>query len=155
MYMLQSLTVAVAAATGLASAASLPGVMKRSPEPALVDGKYVVSRQAQFDNHATYTFDGLSDLPAGLDRSLDVIGSTHKYIAENVFVRDGYLQLLVNGGQTSMPYTGGQVVTSEHNIFHASVRTVAILSEPKGVCNGESFSRGRRQQTGAAPVKQD
>lgn len=153
MYMLQSLTVAVAAATGLASAASLPSIMKRSPEPALVDGKYVVSRQAQFDNHATYTFDGLSDLPSGLDRSLDVIGSTHKYVAENVFVRDGYLQLLVNGGQTSMPYTGGQVVTSEHNIFYASVRTVAILSEPKGVCNGESRNKQRPQGQGKVPPK--
>lgn len=129
----QLLSLAVA---GLAAANPLSKVTKRSPAPERVNGKYLVDRQNEFDNHSLWTFEG-SDLPAGLERSAYPVGSTHTYLRENAIVRDGYLELLVNGGQTSMPYTCAEVVTSASNIRYASVRTVAILTEPAGVCNGK------------------
>jgi hypothetical protein len=122
------------------SANPISSVIKRSPAPELVNGKYLVDRQSQFDNHVTWTFEGGS-LPQGLYASNYPVGSTHLYRSENVNIRDGYLELLVNGGQTSMPYTCGEVATEVANIRYASVRTVAIFTEPAGVCNGKPPSR--------------
>lgn len=127
------------AGIGFTTASPLSSIAKRSPEPELVDGKYIVNRQTEFANHAFWTFEGGS-LPSGLWPSNYPVGSTHTYTPSNVIIRDGYLDLLVPGGQTSQPYSCGEVVTEVTNIKYASVRTVAILTEPAGVCNGEYIS---------------
>lgn len=102
----------------------------------MINGKHVVSGQAEFDNFVSWTFEG-STLPDGLSPSNYGVGGSQEYVPENVIVRDGYVDLLVNGGQTAMPYTCAEFVTDVTNIKYASVRTVAILTEPAGVCNGE------------------
>lgn len=134
MSLVQTLTAALLGA-GLTAASPLSSMVKRSPEPVQRDGKYIVSRQAEFDNHVSWTFEGES-LPEGLSVSAYPVQDTHVYKSDNIAVRDGYLELLVPGGQSAMPYTCGEVVTDVDNIKYASVRTVAILSEPAGVCNG-------------------
>lgn len=144
MYFLSTITTALLA-VGLVSAIPQSNIIKRSPEPAYEDGKYVVDRQAQFSNKAVFTFES-GRLPAGL-RASNYGGGARTFVPSNVNIRNGYLELLVNGGQTAMPYKCGEVVTTVENIKHASVRTVAILTEPAGVCNGKSlvnrkFSRG-------------
>lgn len=135
MYFTKTLLATLFSAT-LSAGLSVPTITKRSPQPALEKGKYVVSRQAEFDNHVSWTFEGGS-LPEGLTASNYGAGETREFIPDNAIVRGGYLELLVNGGQTAMPYTCGEVVTNVENIKFASVRTVAILTEPAGVCNGE------------------
>lgn len=135
MHLVSYLSVALTA-VGLTVAAPQPSVMKRSPEPTFEDGKYLIDRATSFSKKATYTFTG-SSLPQGLSASNYNAGSTHKFTPSNVKVRNGYLELLVNGGQTAMPYKSAEVVTDIENIKYASVRTVAILSEPAGVCNGK------------------
>lgn len=134
--MLLTTSLTAALAIGLTSAHPATQVLKRSASPELVNGKYIVDRQSQFANSATYTFDGDS-LPDGLYKST-YSGDTHGFSAANAYLEDGYLNLLVNGGQTQMPYTCGEVTTVVENIKYASVRTVAILTEPAGVCNGTS-----------------
>lgn len=128
-------TISIASATiGLVSCA--PQVHKRSPLPEFKDGKYIVDRQTEFANHAEYTFDS-GNVPDGLHISNYVNDPTREWSQDNVQVRDGYLELLVNGGQMSMPYVGAEVTTVVENIKYASVRTTAILTEPWGVCNGK------------------
>lgn len=129
MYIAQALSVALLAGPAAAMLA------KRSPEPAIENGKFVVSRQSQFDNHLSFSFDGDS-LPDGLTASDYGSGDGPGYKPANAVVSDGYLQLTVPGGQTEKPYWGGEVSTDVFNILYASVRTVAILTEPAGVCNG-------------------
>ncbi|KFH48231.1 Beta-glucanase-like protein [Hapsidospora chrysogenum ATCC 11550] len=125
--------------------ASTP-VLKRSPPPPHENGKYILEdRQAEFDNHISWDFQSGS-LPHGLSRSQYPVGQTHRYAPENVVVRDGYLELLVPGGQ-SQPISCGEVVTDERNILYASVRTVAILTETPGVCNGMFFFESDNQET--------
>lgn len=123
-------------AVGLATALPQSPIQKRSATPDLVNGKYIVSRQAEFDNQASYTFESGS-LPEGLYKSnYGGPGDDRAFVPANAYVQDGYLELLVNGGQTAKPYTCGEVTTTVENILYASVRTVAILTEPAGVCNG-------------------
>jgi hypothetical protein len=126
MYMLRLLAVVGAAAA----------LSERSEMAVKRDGKFIVDRQTEFSEHRTFLFD--NGLPAGLRPSNWPAGNT-LYRPENVNVRDGYLELLVNGGQTIGPFTSGEVVT-DFNVASASVRTVAILTEPAGVCNGEHSS---------------
>ena len=137
MRFLSSVSIA-AAAFGLTEALPKSRVMKRSAAPEQVNGKFIVDRQAEFDHSQTFTFESGS-LPQGLIASNYELGAgTHRYTPDNVNVRDGYLELLVPGGQTSMPYACGEINTEVSNILYASVRTVAILTEPAGVCNGKS-----------------
>lgn len=124
---------------GQSLALTTPKITRRSPEPEFIDGKYLVDR-ATFANHASYTFTG-SSLPAGLVASNYGVGGTHTFTMDNVVVRNGYLELLVNGAQTAMPYKSAQIETTVTNIKYASVRTVAILTEPAGVCNGKFHRR--------------
>ncbi|KAF7559193.1 hypothetical protein G7046_g4958 [Stylonectria norvegica] len=128
-------TLAAALAFGLTAASPSGSILKRSPEPTLEDGRYIVDRDTSFANHASWTFTGTS-LPSGLRASDYGAGSARVFTPSNVNVRNGYLELLVNGGQTAMPYKSGEITTVVENIKYASVRTVAILSEPAGVCNG-------------------
>ncbi|KAK7416155.1 hypothetical protein QQX98_005352 [Neonectria punicea] len=145
MYLVSYLSVALTA-VGLAVATPQPSVMKRSPEPTFEDGKYLVDRDTTFSKKAVYTFTGGS-LPQGLSASNYKAGSTHTFTPSNVKVRNGYVELLVNGRQTSMPYKSGEIVTNIENIKYASVRTVAILSEPAGVCNGMFLYKSDTQET--------
>lgn len=109
----------------------------RSPKPTFVDNSYVINEDARFAYNLFFNFTGATKLPDGLYTSVYTVGEgTHQYTTSNVNVAGGYLQLKVPGGQKSMPYSGGEVATTEERILYASVRTVAILSEPAGVCNG-------------------
>jgi beta-glucanase (GH16 family) len=118
----------------------------RSETPVLRDGKYIVSTQATFSNAMNWTFESGS-LPSGLSASDYPVGAEYAFGPANVNVRNGYLELLVNGGQTTMPYKCGEVTTDVQNIKYASVRTVAILTEPAGVCNGMFFYESDTQET--------
>lgn len=124
-------------AIGLSTAAPQPSVIKRSPEPKLEKGQYIVDRQARFSNKAVCTFTGLNTLPEGLYASNYPSSAFHSFVPSNVIVRNGYLQLVVKGRQTKLPYKCAEVATNIENIKYASVRTTAILSEPAGVCNGK------------------
>ncbi|KAK7409273.1 hypothetical protein QQX98_008513 [Neonectria punicea] len=125
---------------------SRPTLMKHSPEPELRNGKYVTERGAEFCKKASWTFTGTS-LPSGLMASAFPCGPTRTFTANNVIVRNGYLELLVQGGQTAMPYLCGQIETKIKNIKYGSVRTIAILSEPAGVVNGFFFYKSDSQET--------
>ncbi|KAF5006007.1 hypothetical protein FDECE_7581 [Fusarium decemcellulare] len=131
-------------ALGLAAATPQPDLMKRSPEPTFENGKYIVDRGMQFANRKTWTFPG-NKLPAGLAKS-NYGDDIRTFIPSNVVVKNNYLQLIVPGGQTDMPYTCGEVYTTIDNIKYASVRTTAILSQAPGVCNGMFFYQSDTQE---------
>jgi len=81
---------------------------------------------------------------AKLPRSLQAsdnerIGTEQLYMASNVFIKGGLLQLRVPGGQTKMPYLGAEVATAVQNIKHASVVTRAKFSPIPGTCHGLFF----------------
>ena len=148
MHLIQS-AIATLLAIGFAGAVVVPNkASKRSAEPELVNGTYIVDRQTQFNNHASWSFTG-SSIPSGLEVSNYGIGGNRVFLPQNAYVQNGYLNLLVNGGQTAMPYKCAEVVTSVSNIKYASVRTVAVFTEPAGVCNGMTKSEypGTLQRT--------
>lgn len=113
--------------------------LTRSATPSLVSGKYVVGSYT-YTNRLVFDFSTATSLPAGLAVSTWSIGDapySQQYSASNVVVGGGYLNLKVPGQQTAPPYSSAEIATTASNIKYASVRTVAILSEPAGVCNGE------------------
>lgn len=113
--------------------------LARSPKPTQTSNGWVVDNQYSYANRAIFDFSTGTTLPAGLRRSTYPVGGTHVYEAANAVVSGGYLNLKVPGGQTAQPYRSGEVVTAVTNIRYASVRTVAIFSEPRGVCNGKEL----------------
>ncbi|TEA22566.1 hypothetical protein C8034_v002946 [Colletotrichum sidae] len=122
--------------------------LTRSPKPTFVDNSYVINEDARFAFNLFFNFTGATTLPEGLYSSVYAVSEgTHRYNASNVNVAGGYLQLKVPGAQTKKPYTCGEVVTTESRILYASVRTVAILSEPAGVCNGMFFYHNNTQES--------
>ncbi|KAG5760504.1 hypothetical protein H9Q72_011396 [Fusarium xylarioides] len=131
---------------GLAAASPKGCVTKRSPEPKLENGHYIVDRATKFANKKVWTFNGKS-LPSALYSSDYPVGKTHVFTSSGVKVRNGYLELTVPGGQKSKPYKAAEVATEIENIKYASVRTTAILSEPAGVCNGMFFYQSDSQET--------
>ncbi|KAH7215709.1 concanavalin A-like lectin/glucanase domain-containing protein [Fusarium oxysporum] len=131
---------------GLAAASPKGCITKRSPEPKLENGHYIVDRATKFANKKVWTFNGKS-LPEGLYSSDYPVGKTHVFTPSGVKVRNGYLELTVPGGQKSKPYKAAEVATEIENIKYASVRTTAILSEPAGVCNGMFFYQSDSQET--------
>ncbi|KFA65139.1 hypothetical protein S40285_06516 [Stachybotrys chlorohalonatus IBT 40285] len=146
--MYPSKTLAVTAlAFGLSTAAATPNLLKRSPPAEEINGTYVVDRQAEFANHVSWNFQS-GQLPNWLWPSNYAVGDNSRvFVPENAILRDGYLDLLVNGGQTARPYRSAEIVTVANNIKYASVRTVAILTEPAGVCNGMFFYQSNSQET--------
>ncbi|KAK2016823.1 concanavalin A-like lectin/glucanase [Colletotrichum eremochloae] len=127
--------------------ASTPAfALVRSPQPSGTNGQYVVGGYS-YANRAIFDFAGRTSLPDGLYASTWPIGSDYKYDASNVVVGGGYLNLKVPGGQTAKPYSCAEVSTTFSNIKYASVRTVAIFSEPAGVCNGLFFYKNDTQET--------
>ncbi|KAK2026946.1 concanavalin A-like lectin/glucanase [Colletotrichum zoysiae] len=120
--------------------------LTRSPQPTVTNGQYVVGGYS-YANRAIFDFAGRTTLPDGLYASTWPIGDTHKFDASNVVVGGGYLNLKVPGGQAAKPYSCAEVSTTFDNIKYASVRTVAIFSEPAGVCNGIFFYESDTQET--------
>ncbi|KAH0421913.1 glycoside hydrolase family 16 protein [Colletotrichum camelliae] len=135
-----STIVTIAFAVGQACA------LVRSPTPTVSGSSYVVDGKYTFANRAIFNFATGTTLPSGLYRSTYSVG-THSYSAANAVVSGGYLNLIVPGGQTAQPYSCGEVVTTAGNIKYASVRTVAIFSEPYGVCNGIFYYKNDTQET--------
>jgi hypothetical protein len=93
----------------------------------------------EYASTTTFEFSG-STLPTGLSASNYKVGkipNQHEYISDNVKVSGGFLNLKVNGGQsTDTAICSGEVVT-DFTISSASVETYGILTEVPGVVNGE------------------
>ncbi|KAH0435484.1 hypothetical protein CcaCcLH18_04876 [Colletotrichum camelliae] len=139
--------ISTALVVSLLAASPVLGLV-RSPKPTFVDNSYVINDDARFAYNLFFNFTGATKLPDGLYTSVYTVGEgTHQYTTGNVNVAGGYLQLKVPGSQKSMPYTGGEIATTEDRILYASVRTVAILSEPAGVCNGMFLYHNDTQET--------
>ena len=81
-------------------------------------------------------------MPTGLRVSTDYIGAgdpdllSHQFEESNVVVEDGYLQLIVPGGQEGESVISTAEITTDFDILYGSVSTYAILTEEPGVCNG-------------------
>jgi hypothetical protein len=60
----------------------------------------------------------------------------HRFDPSNVYVRDGFLNLVVPGGQQGQQIISSAEVESNFQALHGSVRIWAILTEEAGVCNG-------------------
>ncbi|KAE9579932.1 hypothetical protein CGCF415_v003693 [Colletotrichum fructicola] len=101
----------------------------------MVDGKY------GFQKNSYYDFSKATSLPAGLKMSNYPV-DTYFFSPANVIVGGGYLQLWVK----NKSFRSAEVTTTS-KIKYASVRTVAILSEPAGVCNGMFFYQSDTQET--------
>ncbi|KAF4443964.1 glycoside hydrolase family 16 protein [Fusarium austroafricanum] len=145
MHLTSYLSVAVTV-VGLVAASPKGCIAKRSPEPKLENGHYIVDRATKFANKQVWTFNGKS-LPDGLYASDYPVGDTHVFKSSNVKIRNGYVELTVPGGQKQMPYKSAEIATDFENIKYASVRTTAILSEPAGVCNGMFFYKDDTQES--------
>lgn len=138
---------------------ALPASSGSLSKAASAAGPYVIDGIGTFSKSATYTFTG-NALPAGLyasDQQLirdQANGApyNHKFLASNVLVRDGYLQIKVPGGQkpataTDTAITAGEVFTGEQNILYGSVRTRIIFSTEPGTCQGSFFYKSDTQET--------
>jgi len=119
------------------SGGSIPGITPVAP----VGG--TSAPDVTFANNLEIDFTTMADgasLPKGLEASDDEhIGTQQLYMANNVFIKSGALQLQVPGGQTEMPYLGAEVTTTVSNIKHASVTTRAKFSAVAGTCHGLFF----------------
>jgi len=150
MFAVRSFTPLLLASGLVAAFPTASNVMKRSPMPMKENGKYIVERQAgEFSHSKIFAFNQTNTLPDGLIASNYDVGNPPyqtNYSPSNAVVRDGYLELIVPGGQGSGGISSGQVEMTESNILYASVRTVAILSQPAGVCNGMFFYKNDEQE---------
>jgi hypothetical protein len=94
----------------------------------------------EYASTTTFEFSG-STLPTGLSASNYKVGkipNQHEYISNNVEVSGGFLNLKVNGGQsTDTAICSGEVVT-DFTFSSARVETYAVLSDVPGVVNGNS-----------------
>lgn len=88
----------------------------------------------------TFTFAGAA-LPTGLVASNWGIGEApyqHEYKPDNAVVSDGFLNLVVNGGQEGDEVITSGEISTDFTVSSARVETHAILSNVPGVCNGSS-----------------
>ncbi|WYZ35153.1 hypothetical protein EsH8_I_001429 [Colletotrichum jinshuiense] len=127
-------------------AASPAVALTRSAQPQLTNGQYVVNSYG-YANKLVFDFSKNPSFPSGLQKSNWPIGDEYRYDPANVVISGGYLNLKVPGGQNAQPYSSAEVATTVSNIKYASVRTVAIFSEPAGVCNGAFFYHNGTQET--------
>lgn len=96
----------------------------------------------QYSSTTTFSFTG-NTLPTGLVKSYwdvaecdnDNAKYNRLFEEQNVQVRDGFMDLIVPGGQTTSPIRSAEVGT-EFEVLYGSVRTYAILTDEPGVCNG-------------------
>jgi hypothetical protein len=117
--------------------AGLSVALTKSPVPPQVDGGWIVS-DLPFYNSASYTFE--NGLPDGLIIANWPTGLNWQADAANVKFNNGYLELWVPGAQNppaGTRYSGAEVDTVAKNIAYGSFRTVAILTQTPGVCNGK------------------
>lgn len=124
--------------SALILSAGLSTALTRSPVPPQVDGGWIVS-DLPFYNAASYTFE--NGLPDGLIIANWETGLNWEAHSANVKFSNGYLELWVPGGQNppaGTRYSGAEVDTVADNIAYGSFRTVAILTQTPGVCNGTS-----------------
>ena len=87
----------------------------------------------------TFEFAGAA-LPTGLVASECPIGEApyqHEYRRDNVVVSDGYLNLIVPGGQQDDEVICSAEISTDFTVASARVETYAILTDVPGVCNGE------------------
>ncbi|KAF2837084.1 glycoside hydrolase family 16 protein [Patellaria atrata CBS 101060] len=102
-----------------------------------------------FKHHDTFTFTG-SSVPDGIyvsdgelvrDTQQPGTGATfdHIFNARNVRVRNGFLELVVPGRQTTSPLESGQVGTWADDMLYLSARTTATFSSVPGTCHGIFF----------------
>jgi hypothetical protein len=87
----------------------------------------------------TFTFAGAA-LPTGLVASNWPVGKApyqHEYKPDNAVVSDGFLNLIVNGGQQDNDIICSAEVSTDFTVASARVETHAILSNVPGVCNGK------------------
>ncbi|RMZ86409.1 hypothetical protein DV736_g6365, partial [Chaetothyriales sp. CBS 134916] len=133
---------------------SAPGIVSAPKEnPTFVakgSSQWTVPDIGVFNNKVVYTFNG-NTLPDGLTASdyvvQDRLGGApfdHQFTPANVQVSNGFLNLLVPGGQSpsnSDSLKCAEVITSIPNILYASVRTNAIFSD-----TGNFFYRGDTQE---------
>jgi hypothetical protein len=90
----------------------------------------------------TFTFAGAA-LPTGLVASNWPIGEApyqHEYKPENAVVSDGFLNLIVYGGQEGDEVITSAEVSTDFTVASARVETYAILTDVPGVCNGTLWS---------------
>ena len=92
----------------------------------------------EYASTTTFEFSGTT-LPTGLSASNYKVGKVpnqHEYISNNAEVSGGFLNLKVNGGQsTDTAICSGEVVT-DFTFSSARVETYAVLSDVPGVVNG-------------------
>ncbi|KAF9880824.1 glycoside hydrolase family 16 protein [Colletotrichum karsti] len=127
--------------TGLAAAQS-----GRSARGVNVKNAWVVDKQYTFQKNSYWNFSSMANMaigqvPSGLKASNYPV-DTYFFSPANVLVKDGYLQLWVK----NKSFRSGEVTVLQ-KVKYASVRTVAILSEPAGVCNGMFFYQSDTQET--------
>ncbi|TQN64368.1 Beta-glucanase [Colletotrichum shisoi] len=114
---------------------------QRSAPGVYTKGNWIVDNKYSFQKNSYFDFSKATSLPAGLKASNYPV-DTYTFSPANVIVGKGYLQLWVKKGSFS-----SAEVTTTSKIKYASVRTVAILSEPAGVCNGMFFYQSDTQET--------
>jgi hypothetical protein len=76
----------------------------------------------------------VSLLRSGLSAKLH----TSMYRRENVVVSDGFLNLIVPGGQQDDEVIWTAEISTDFTVASARVETYAILTDVPGVCNGKS-----------------
>ncbi|WYZ40616.1 hypothetical protein EsH8_IV_000957 [Colletotrichum jinshuiense] len=133
------LLAALLAACASAAPAPLP---QRSAKIKSANGPYKLEGYS-FAKRSYWDFSKLANgaaLPAGLHASDYTVDNSYVFVPSNVYISGGYLTMKVPGGQKAKPYRAGEVTTTLSNIRAASVRTVAILTENPGVCNGKALS---------------
>jgi len=92
----------------------------------------------------TFEFAGAA-LPTGLVPSEWPIGEApyqHEYRRENVVVSDGFLNLIVPGGQQDDEVIWAAEISTDFTVASARVETYAILTDVPGVCNGKLRQEG-------------
>jgi len=120
----------------------------------------VIEGAGTFMKSATFTFPGTT-LPSGLIATDNQLVSdqdqdppapyNHIFEAENVFVKDGYLNIKVPGAQNpasapNQAVSSGEVFTEVDDILYASVRTHAIFSTVPGTCQSSFFYKTDSQE---------
>lgn len=149
-----SLLLILGAGAGLVHALPTSNIEQRAAStcPRTIDGV------GTFTNSAIYTFTG-SSLPAGLhisngenvtDRNHGA-PYNHVFLASNVAIGDGYLQIKVPGGQnpgasSNYDISSGQVFTDDAGILYASVRTRAVFSKVPGTVQSTFFYKSDTQE---------
>ncbi|KAF7197864.1 Beta-glucanase [Pseudocercospora fuligena] len=101
-----------------------------------------------FASTTTFDFAG-NTFPTGLVKSdwpVEDEPLSRLLVPENVRVQDGFMELLVPGGQSESPILCAEVAT-EFRVQSASVRTYAILTDEHGVVNGMFHYHNVSQET--------